>query len=148
MPAPAVDEVVLGSVQPSREQLNDIHLGWSLLQHVVELDVGCSMAIREGDILAVEAVEGTAALIERAGALCRTKGWVLLKTGIPDRDPPVVDPETIRRLAAAGGRCLAIGADRVRLEDRDALIEAADRARLAIVAVKTAERDLCTQGPG
>jgi len=71
-------EGIAGTLPPSRDQRGDIEFGWPLLQQVVELGVGSAMAVRERDVIAVEATEGTLGLVERAGALCRTKGWVLL----------------------------------------------------------------------
>ena len=65
-------EGVMGSVQPSREQRGDIGFGWPLLRQIVELGIGSAMVVRERDVIAVEATEGTASLSERAGALCRT----------------------------------------------------------------------------
>jgi DUF1009 family protein len=136
--APAA-EGVLGSVQPSREQQGDIEFGWPLLEQIVELRIGSAMAVRERDVIAVQATEDTASLIERAGALCRTKGWVLLRTSAAGRetgaDVPAIGVEMIRLLAGAGGGCLAVGAGRVGLVDEAMCLEAADRARIAVVGV-------------
>lgn len=130
---------VLGRVQPSRESAGDVELGWPLLEQVVELDIGQSLAVRERDVIAVEAVEGTDALIDRAGTLCRAKGWTLLKTAKSSHDMradvPTIGVLTIERLAAAGGRCLALGAGRVIMVDRPAVIAAADRLGVAILGV-------------
>ncbi len=137
MPSESVTEGVLGSVQPGRGQLADIEFGWPLLQELAELDAGLTMAVREGDVIAVQAIEPTGEMIERAGSLCRAKGWVLLRTGPPaPASPPVVDEETIRMLAEAGGGCLALGAGRVRLAAGRQVIEAADRAGIAVVGMK------------
>ncbi len=132
-------EGVMGSVRPGRRQQADIDFGWPLLEQVVELEAGRAIAVREHDVIAVEAAEGTAALIERAAGLCRAKGWTLLKTARADRDPrsdmPTIDVETIERLAKAGGRCVALGAGRVRLIDKAAVLTAADRAKIAVVGI-------------
>lgn len=127
----------MGSVQPSREQRGDIGFGWPLLRQIVELGIGTAMVVRERDVIAVEATEGTAALIERAGALCRTKGWVLLKTSDPGRttEASAIDAETIRALAGAGGGCLAVGAGRVRFADEARVLEAARQGNIAVVGV-------------
>ncbi|MHC4127244.1 MAG: UDP-2,3-diacylglucosamine diphosphatase LpxI domain-containing protein [Planctomycetota bacterium] len=129
----------MGSVQPSREQRGDIGFGWPLLRQIVELGIGTAMVVRERDVIAVEATEGTVSLIERAGALCRTKGWVLLKTTGPGRDcgteAPAIDVETVEALARAGGGCLALGAGRVRLTDEARTLEAAAKAKVAVVGV-------------
>ena len=138
-PKKPVGEGVMGSVQPSREQRADIAFGWPLLQQVVEMGIGSAMVVRERDVIAVEAIEGNAALIERAGSLCRTKGWVLLKTSgatrDPDREHPAIDAETVQAIARAGGGCLALGAGRVTLDDETRVLEAAAKAKVAVVGV-------------
>ena len=132
---------VLGSTQPTEQQRADIDFGWPLLREVVELHVGQSMAVRDRDVLAVEAVEGTDAMLERAGALCRAKGWTLLKTASTDHDMradvPTIGVGTIERMASLGGGCIAVGAGRVILVNRPKVLEAADRAGIAIVGVES-----------
>jgi len=135
---------VMGRVAPSREAQGDVDFGWPLLERIVELDVGQSMAVRDRDVIAVEAVEGTDALIDRAGTLCRAKGWTLLKTAKADHDRradvPTVGVQTIERLARAGGRCLALGAGRVIMVDRPKVIDAADRLGVVVVGIGAAAR--------
>ncbi|MEY3022609.1 MAG: hypothetical protein RIS86_1807 [Planctomycetota bacterium] len=127
---------------PTAEQEGDIAFGWPLLAQVGALDIGQAIAVREKDVIAVEAVEGTDRMIERAGSLCRRKGWTLLKTARPGHDMradvPTIGVSTVERLAAAGGGCIAVGAGRVILVDRPAVLEAADRAGIAIVGVAEA----------
>ncbi|NBX26238.1 MAG: LpxI family protein [Planctomycetes bacterium] len=130
---------VMGRVQPSAQAQADVAFGWSLLAQAVELDIGQSMAVRDRDVLAVEAIEGTDAMIDRAGSLCRSSGWTLLKTAkaAHDRraDVPTVGVDTVQRVAAAGGRCIALGSGRVILLDRPAVLAAADRLGVAILGV-------------
>ncbi|MHC4217210.1 MAG: UDP-2,3-diacylglucosamine diphosphatase LpxI domain-containing protein [Planctomycetota bacterium] len=132
-------EGISGSLLPSREQRGDIEFGWPLLQQIVELGIGGTMAVRERDVIAVEATEGTLSLIERAGALCRARGWVLLMTSGPQQDPgspgPSIDVELIEALVAAGGGCLALGAGCTVLTDEARVLEAAGRAKIAVVTV-------------
>ncbi len=138
-------EGVLGSVRPTHEHTSDIEFGWRLLRQLVELEIGYGMVVRECDVIAVEATEGTVSLIRRSGELCRRKGWVLLKTAPahdrPGRCPgqvgplPVIDVETIKTLAAAGGGCLAVDAERVLIADKPRVIDTADRMKIAVVGV-------------
>ena len=132
-------EGVMGGASPSSTQLADIAQGWPVLQQVTSLGVGQCMAIREGDVIAVEAVEGTDRMIDRAGELCRAKGWTLLKTASDNHDRradvPTIGPDTIARLRTAGCGCVAIGANRVLLADRPAVIAAADAAGIAVVGI-------------
>ncbi|UCD74271.1 MAG: UDP-2,3-diacylglucosamine diphosphatase LpxI [Phycisphaerales bacterium] len=130
----------MGSIDPSEQQKADIEFGWPLLEKVVNLDIGQSIAVRDRDVIAVEAVEGTNGLIERAGALCRAKGWTLLKTASANHDMradvPTIGVDTVELVAKSGGRCIAVGAGRVILIDKPKVIEAADKAKVAIVGVE------------
>ncbi|MCH2134521.1 MAG: UDP-2,3-diacylglucosamine diphosphatase LpxI [Phycisphaerales bacterium] len=132
-------EGVLGRTQPTDLQKADIAFGWPLLTRTVDMDIGQSIAVREGDVIAVEALEGTTGMIERAGGLCRRSGWTLLKTARKDHDRradvPTIGVQTITELAAAGAGCIAIGTGQVILIDRPAVVEAADRAGIAIVGI-------------
>lgn len=127
--------------RPTAMQQADIEFAWPLLSGTVELDIGQAMAVRERDVIAVEAAEGTAAMIERAGELCRAKGWTLLKTASSHHDMrtdvPTIGLKTIEQMKAAGGGCIALGAGRVILIDKPAVIAAADRAGIAVVGVTT-----------
>ena len=129
----------MGRHQPTGAQRADIDFGWRLLERIVELDVGQAMAVREHDVIAVEAMEGTDALIDRAGELCRARSWTLLKTAKATHDMradvPAIGVQTIERLKRSGSTCLAVGAGRVILIDKPAVLEAADRARVAVVGV-------------
>ena len=130
---------VMGTVQPTAQQEADIAFAWPLLSQTSQLDIGQSMAVRERDIIAVEAVEGTDRMIKRAGELCRAKGWSLLKTSPADHDRradvPSIGISTVHALAEAGGGCIALGTGRVILIDKDAVLRAADEAGIAILGV-------------
>ena len=129
----------IGSVQPTSRQTNDIAFGWPLLCETASLHIGQSIAVREGDVLAVEAIEGTAALIKRAGELCKRKGWTLLKTAASDHDMradvPSIGTETIAQCDAAGCGCIALGANNVILLDKPAVVDAANIAGISIIGV-------------
>ena len=130
---------VMGTVQPTAQQEADIAFAWPLLSQTSQLDIGQSMAVRERDIIAVEAVEGTDRMTKRAGELCRAKGWSLLKTSPADHDRradvPSIGISTVHALAEAGGGCIALGTGRVILIDKDAVLRAADEAGIAILGV-------------
>lgn len=130
-------EGVLTRTQPTGQQRADIEFGWPLLLRTVELDIGQSIAVRDRDVIAVEAIEGTDAMIERAGGLCQSRGWTLLKTAkaVHDMraDVPTIGLATIERAAKAGCGCIAVGVGRVILVDKPAVLAAADKARISIV---------------
>jgi len=125
---------------PSILQQADIDFAWPLLAHTLRLDIGQAIAVRERDIIAVEAVEGTDRMIERAGKLCRSKGWSLVKgarVGHDRRsDVPTVGVNTVRALHAHGGTCLALAAGDVIMLDKLDMIALADRLGVAIVGVE------------
>jgi len=129
---------VLTRRAPSAAQRADIELGWQVARRMGELDVGQAVAVRERDIIAVEAIEGTDAMIRRAGELAR-RGWTLVKVAKPDQDMrfdvPTVGPETIRTLHAAGGRCLAVEAGKTLIIDRAEMLRLADELGVAVVGV-------------
>ena len=130
---------VMGSITPSSAQQADIAFGWPIISQVCELDVGQAIAVRDRDTIAVEAVEGTDAMIDRASTLCRSRGWTLLKTSSSNHDRradvPTVGVATIERLAKAGGTCLALGVGRVILIEKPVVIATANRLGVAIVGV-------------
>lgn len=141
---------VMGAVQPGALQQGDIEFGWPILDRTVELDIGQSIAVRERDVIAVEAVEGTKRMIHRAGELCRARGWTLLKTSKTDHDMradvPTIGVDTIEQLKLAGAGCVALGAGRVILIDKPRVLEAADAAGIAVVGVGQADFD-CARTP-
>lgn len=130
---------VMTQRSPSPAQRADIDFIWPLLTQVLQLDIGQSIAVREKDVIAVEAAEGTDRMIERAGQICRASGWTLVKgarAGHDRRsDVPTVGVNTIRNLHAAGGRCLALAAGDVIMVDKAEVLDLADRLGIAVVGV-------------
>jgi DUF1009 family protein len=124
---------------PSAEQAADVEFAWPLLAQILRLDIGQAIAVRERDVLAVEAVEGTDRMIERVGSICRATGWTLCKgarAGHDRRsDVPTIGVTTIQRLYDHGGRCLALAAGDVIMIDRPQVIALADRLGVALVGV-------------
>ncbi|MBU3729879.1 MAG: LpxI family protein, partial [Phycisphaerales bacterium] len=143
-------EGVMGSVVPSPEVRRDVEFGWRVLLESSRLGIGQCIAVRDRDVLAVEAIEGTDAMIERAGTLCRAGGWTMLKTAGPSHDMradvPTVGVQTIERLARSRARAIALGVARVILIDRPAVLAAADRAGIAVIGVQDVERAAASAG--
>lgn len=123
---------------PTSREEADIEYGWELAKEMGRLDVGQSVAVRERAVLAVEAIEGTDAAIRRAGELCRSGGFVVVKVAKPQQDMrfdvPTIGPSTIETLKAAGGRVLAIEAEKTILIDEADTVRLADEAGITIVA--------------
>lgn len=128
--------------QPTVMQRADFEFAWPMLMQIMRLDIGQAVAVRERDIIAVEAVEGTDRMIQRAGQLCRVKGWTLCKGSRPghDRrsDVPTIGVRTIENLHAAGAGCLALAAGDCIMIDKKRVIDAADALSIAIVGIPTA----------
>jgi DUF1009 family protein len=131
---------VLTRKQPTAAQMADITFGWPILMRMNDLDIGQAIAVKDRDVIAVEAIEGTDKMIRRAGELCRSGGWVLLKGPRPDKDRrfdvPTVGVQTIQSLKDAGGSCLAVASGSVILAEKPQVIEAADAAGIALVGIE------------
>jgi hypothetical protein len=143
---------VLTSRAPSDEELKDIAYGRTVAQAIAGYDLGQTVVIAAQACVAVEAMEGTDATIERAGALFRTlddggqmgsetilnRSLTVVKVAKPNQDMrfdvPVIGVATIRTMHTAGATCLAIEAGRTLMFDPAAIVGAADAAGIAIVA--------------
>ncbi len=130
-----------GGPQPAgaapRQVLADADFAWPLVKQIAGLDIGQSIAVKEREVIAVEAIEGTDKLIERAGQLCPQGGWTLVKVAKPDQDMrfdvPTIGPQTIEKLHAAGARGLVVEAGKTILLEREKTLRLAERCRIALV---------------
>lgn len=140
IPEHLASEGVMTKRKPTPPQEADIAFGWPILMRMNDLDIGQAIAVKERDVIAVEAIEGTDEMIRRAGTLCKARGWTLLKGPKPDKDlrfdVPTVGVSTIERLAEAGATCLAVAAGKTILADKPKVLEAAEKAGIAIVGVE------------
>ncbi len=120
---------------PSTE--GDIEFGWQIVKKLGELDIGQAIAIKEKEVIAVEAIEGTAQMIERAGKFCKSGGWTLIKVSKPNQDMrfdvPCVGPDTIQSLAQNGGKCLVVEAEKTIIIDKPQTLALADRLGITIL---------------
>ncbi len=115
----------------------DIEFGWQIAKKLGELDIGQAIAVKEKEVIAVEAIEGTAKMIERVGQLCKSGGWTLIKTSKPSQDMrfdvPCVGPDTIRSLAKNGGKCLVVEAGKTIIIDKPETIKLANQLGITIL---------------
>lgn len=129
---------ILTRTKPSESQRRDADFGWGIAKEMGRLDIGQSVAVKETEVIAVEAIEGTDKMIDRAGQLCPRGGWTLVKVAKPDQDMrfdvPTVGPATIANLARHGARMLVIEAGKTVFLERESTIAAADKAGIAIVS--------------
>jgi UDP-2,3-diacylglucosamine hydrolase len=121
----------------SRQEQDDVELGWKIAKEIARLDIGQVIIVKNGTVVAVEALEGTSETIKRGGALAR-EGAVMVKVAKPNQDMrfdvPVIGLETIRIAAEAKLRVIAIESAKTLLLERDAIIDLANRANISIVA--------------
>jgi DUF1009 family protein len=131
---------LLGSAAPDAQARADIERGRAVLHALGAADVGQACVVQQGIVLAVEAVEGTDAMLARCGGLARPgPGGVLVKLVKPGQDRrtdlPTIGPGTVRAAAASGLRGVAFEAGGTILADREAAIAAADRAGLFLLGI-------------
>lgn len=128
---------VLGAHSPGPAQQHDLEIGWPAAAALATAGIGQCVVVKDGTVVAVEAVEGTDATIARAAALCGGPLVVIKRAG-PAYDPrfdlPAVGSRTIEALAAAGGGLLAIEAGTTLLIDRNSILARADASSVAVVA--------------
>ncbi len=123
--------------QPSDAQWVDVRFGFDVCRTISRLDIGQCIAVLNRDVIAVEALEGTNAMIERAGNLCRVGGWTLIKVANTHHDMrvdvPTVGTTTIEKLAAARAGCLVLEPGKTILLEKQKVLELADRYKIAVV---------------
>lgn len=129
----------LGRRAPTAQETKDIELGMKAAKIVSALEIGQTIIVKAGAILAVEAFEGTDEAIRRAGRL-GGPGAVVVKAARPDHDMrydiPVVGLKTMRVLRKINAAVLALEAGRTIMLEREQIIAEADRQNLALVAVE------------
>jgi DUF1009 family protein len=125
---------------PRPAEQADIEFGCPLARQLAETDIGQSVAVRDREIIAVEAIEGTDRMVSRAGELCPSGGWVLIKLakGHQDMrfDVPTIGPTTIEKLHAAGSRCVALQAGKVLIAEREQTLALAEKLGIAVVGIE------------
>jgi UDP-2,3-diacylglucosamine hydrolase len=144
---------VLTKRAPSEQERKNIEYGRSVARQLAEYDIGQTVVIAEAACVAVEAMEGTDATIERAGELMRSlegrseakdeastlsRALTVVKIAKPKQDMrfdvPVIGLKTIETMMRAGASCLAVNAGRCLLLDGEAMTRAADDAGIAVCA--------------
>lgn len=124
--------------EPSAAVLSDVAFAWPLAKEIARLDIGQSVAVKEREIIAVEAIEGTDRLIERAGQLCRQGGWTLVKVAKPNQDMrfdvPAIGPQTIENLHRHHAAAVVVEAGKTLVLERGKLLDLARQHRIAVMA--------------
>lgn len=132
----------IGHIPPTEAQWEDIRLGLRVAKATSGLDIGQTVVIKEGTVLAVEAFEGTDETILRAGGL-GGPGSVVVKVAKRGHDMrfdiPVIGDRTFRSMKKSRASVLAVEAGRSILLEREKLVSLADRAGIAFLAVALEE---------
>jgi hypothetical protein len=122
---------------PGASLAGDIEFGWSIVKKIADMDIGQAIAVKEREVIAVEGIEGTSAMIERAGHLCKKGGWTLLKAAKAKKDMrfdvPCVGPDTISSLAKNGAKCLVVEAGKTIIIDKSQTLELADKMGIFVI---------------
>ena len=138
---------VLSKRKPSEQENNNLEYGRAVARHLAQYDIGQTVVVADGACVAVEAMEGTDATIERAGhimasleakASTLSRALTVVKIAKLNQDMrfdvPVIGIHTIDVMRAAAATCLAVDAGKCLLLDGDAVIDAADAGQIAVVA--------------
>jgi DUF1009 family protein len=128
---------LIAGAKLSRREEEDVDLGWKMAKEIARLDIGQTVVVKNGTVVAVEAFEGTNDAIRRGGALAREDA-VMIKVAKPNQDMrfdvPVIGVETIRVAAEVKLRVIAIEAGKTLLLERDVIVDLAGRSKISIVA--------------
>ena len=126
---------LIAGAKLSRAEEGDVDLGWNVAKEMARLDIGQTIIVKNGTVLAVEAFEGTNDAIKRGGALAR-EGAVMIKVAKPSQDMrfdvPVIGVETIKVATDAKLRVIAIEAGKTLLLERDKVVELASHGKISI----------------
>ncbi len=129
---------ILTKRKPSKDEWKDISFGWHMAKEIGRLDIGQTVVVKDQAVLAVEAIEGTDEAIRRGGRLCR-EGAVVVKICKPQQDLrfdlPATGLKTITSMTEVKAVCLAIEAGKTIMIQQQAVVEAANAAGIAIVAL-------------
>jgi UDP-2,3-diacylglucosamine hydrolase len=121
----------------SRREEDDINFGWEIAKQISRLDIGQTVLVKNGTVLAVEAFEGTNEALQRGGMLAG-KDAVMVKVAKPNQDlrfdVPVIGPDTLRLAAKVAVRVIAVEAGKTLLLEKESLIDLAERSRISLIA--------------
>lgn len=128
---------LMAGAKLGKRQIRDIDFGWKIAKEIARLDIGQTVIVKNGTVLAIEGLDGTNETIRRGGKLAGTGGAIMIKVSKPDQDMrfdvPVIGVETIRVAHEAGVRAIAIEAGRTLLLEKPAILEQANRAQISII---------------
>ena len=129
---------VMTNTLPDARVKEDIAFGYDTAKKMAGMDIGQTVIIKDKTVVAVEAMEGTDEVIERASAIAG-EGCVMVKVSRPGQDMrwdvPVVGPETIKKLTAGKFSALAVESGKMFVMEREQVIKEADASGMAVEAL-------------
>lgn len=122
----------------SKTEKQDVEFGYALAKQIAGLDIGQTVVVKDGTVLAVEAMEGTDECIKRAVSLGKDNA-IVVKVAKPAQDwrfdLPVIGPRTVQVMIENKIRALAIDADATMMIDKEQLLKRAEKSNLTIIAL-------------
>lgn len=129
--------------KPTDDQVKDIRFGWQMAREIGRLDIGQCVVVRDRSVVAVEAIEGTDAAIQRGGELAES-GAVVVKVKKPNQDfrfdLPATGLQTVEALVSVRGSVLAVEAGQSLVFDMEEMVKAADSAGISIIGISENDR--------
>lgn len=132
-------EGVLSKRKPNETESGNIEYGLKIANEIARLDLGQTIVVRAKACVAIEAMEGTDAVIKRAGELANGK-LTVVKVAKPNQDMrfdvPVVGVPTIETMIEAGATCLCLNADKTLIFNREEMLKLANKNKICVVGVR------------
>ena len=129
---------ILSKRKPNEIEMGNIEYGLHIANEIARLDLGQTIVVRAKACVAVEAMEGTDACVERAGKLANGK-LTVVKVAKPNQDMrfdvPVVGVPTIETMIRAGASCLSVTAGKTLIFDKEKMLKLADDNKICVTAV-------------
>lgn len=136
-------EGILGGIEPTDDQIEDVLFGWPIAKKLGEVDVGQTVVVRGKAVFSLEAIEGTDEAIRRGGSLSGV-GSSVIKVAKPNQDPrfdvPVVGLETLEVASSVGVKAIAVEAGATLIVQRERFFSEADRRGISILGVNSQGR--------
>jgi DUF1009 family protein len=125
--------------KPTKSEMADVRFGWRIVKEIGRLDIGQTVVVRNGSVMAVEAIDGTDATITRGGKLGLEK-TVVVKASKPRQDlrfdMPAVAVKTIQTMRDVGASVLAVEAGKTVVFEMEEVVALADQSGIAIIGIE------------
>ena len=129
---------VLGKIQPTKEQIDDVHYGYEIAKEIGKLDIGQSVIVKDRMIMAVEAIEGTDKCIARGCKLAKNDACIV-KVAKPKQDKrfdiPAIGLRTLKTMQKFKAKLIAVEAGETIIVDQEKTIQYADKHGIVVMAV-------------